>query len=178
MRVVPILRLLAIAGIFQTLAYVGYWVYLSRNLTGDLLRFTLVSAVVRVACDRHRQPLGRGRGRSGVRDRAHAHVAAVAVVAVPAHGRPDPGADRRRAAHADCTAAAAVPTATVVWALGGAPAAVTLAAATACTVGVYALAGLLVPAVREDLRGVLESSGWARDGGPLPEQLAVVTRSA
>ncbi|NTW41848.1 MAG: lipopolysaccharide biosynthesis protein [Cellulomonadaceae bacterium] len=46
----PILRLLAIAGIFQTLAYVGYWVYLSRNLTSDLLRYTMVTATIKVAC--------------------------------------------------------------------------------------------------------------------------------
>src|SRR5690606_8473966 len=30
----PILALLAVAGILQTLSYVGYWVYLSRGLTG------------------------------------------------------------------------------------------------------------------------------------------------
>lgn len=46
----PILRLLAVAGIFQTLAYVGYWVYLSRGLTGDLLRYTLVTSTIKVAC--------------------------------------------------------------------------------------------------------------------------------
>ncbi|HEY3438993.1 MAG TPA: lipopolysaccharide biosynthesis protein, partial [Actinotalea sp.] len=48
--VAPILRLLAVAGIFQTLSYVGYWVYLSRNLTAELLRYTLVTAAIRVVC--------------------------------------------------------------------------------------------------------------------------------
>jgi hypothetical protein len=33
----------------QTLAYVGYWVYLSRALTGDLLRYSSVMAVVKIA---------------------------------------------------------------------------------------------------------------------------------
>jgi O-antigen/teichoic acid export membrane protein len=48
--VAPILRLLAMAGIFQTLALVAYWVYVSRGLTGDLFRYSLVSASIKVAC--------------------------------------------------------------------------------------------------------------------------------
>lgn len=44
----PILRLLAIAGIFQTLAFVGYWVYLARGLTRDLLHYSILSAVIRI----------------------------------------------------------------------------------------------------------------------------------
>jgi O-antigen/teichoic acid export membrane protein len=48
--VAPILRLLAVAGIFQTLAYVGYWVYLSRGLTADLFRYTLVTSAIKVSC--------------------------------------------------------------------------------------------------------------------------------
>jgi PST family polysaccharide transporter len=46
----PILRLLACAGIFQTLAFVGYWVYLARGLTRELVRYSLVSAVIRISC--------------------------------------------------------------------------------------------------------------------------------
>lgn len=46
----PVLRLLAVAGMFQTLAYVGYWVYLATGLTNVLLRFTLVSAAIRITC--------------------------------------------------------------------------------------------------------------------------------
>ncbi|MBC7518786.1 MAG: lipopolysaccharide biosynthesis protein [Microbacteriaceae bacterium] len=48
--VAPILRLLAVAGIFQTLSYVGYWVYLSRGLTGALFRYTLLASVIKVSC--------------------------------------------------------------------------------------------------------------------------------
>jgi O-antigen/teichoic acid export membrane protein len=48
-EVTPVVRLLAIAGGMQTLAYVGYWVYLSRALTGDLLRYSSVMAVVKIA---------------------------------------------------------------------------------------------------------------------------------
>jgi PST family polysaccharide transporter len=46
----PILRLLAVAGVFQTLAFVGYWVYLSRALTRALLQYSIASAGIRIAC--------------------------------------------------------------------------------------------------------------------------------
>ena len=46
----PILRLFAIAGIFQTLAFVGYWVYISRGLTRDLFRYSILSAAIKVTC--------------------------------------------------------------------------------------------------------------------------------
>ena len=45
-----VLRLLAVAGVFQTLAFVGYWVYLAKALTRDLFRYSIVSAVIRIAC--------------------------------------------------------------------------------------------------------------------------------
>jgi O-antigen/teichoic acid export membrane protein len=48
--VVPIMRLLAIAGIFQTLSYVGYWVYLSRGLTRDLFQYTIITSVIKAVC--------------------------------------------------------------------------------------------------------------------------------
>jgi O-antigen/teichoic acid export membrane protein len=48
--VAPLLRLLALAGIFDTLAFVGYWVYLSRGLTSELLRYATFEAVVRLVC--------------------------------------------------------------------------------------------------------------------------------
>ncbi|GEK21323.1 lipopolysaccharide biosynthesis protein [Cellulomonas xylanilytica] len=46
----PLIRFLAIAGAFQTLAYVGYWVYLARGLTAVLLRYTLVSSAIKIVC--------------------------------------------------------------------------------------------------------------------------------
>ena len=46
----PLLRFLALAGIFDTLAFVGYWVYLSRGLTAQLLRYATFEAVVRLVC--------------------------------------------------------------------------------------------------------------------------------
>lgn len=46
--VAPIIRLLAASAVMQTLAYVGYWVYLACGLTPQLLRFTLVTISVKV----------------------------------------------------------------------------------------------------------------------------------
>ncbi len=46
----PLLRWLALAGVLQTLAFVSYWVYLARGLTGALLRYSLVQAAIRVVC--------------------------------------------------------------------------------------------------------------------------------
>ncbi|MCL2091933.1 MAG: lipopolysaccharide biosynthesis protein [Micrococcales bacterium] len=44
----PILRLLAVAGAMQTIAYVGYWVYLSRGLTRQLMAYTTLTSVVKI----------------------------------------------------------------------------------------------------------------------------------
>jgi len=45
----PLVRLFATAALMQTLAYVGYWVYLACGLSKLLLRFTLVTISVKVA---------------------------------------------------------------------------------------------------------------------------------
>lgn len=39
----PFFRVLAVAGLFQSLTYVTYWVFLSRGLTGSNMRFSLIS---------------------------------------------------------------------------------------------------------------------------------------
>ncbi len=44
---VPVLALLSVAGAFQTLAFVGYWVYLARGLTAQLLRYSLFQLVLK-----------------------------------------------------------------------------------------------------------------------------------
>lgn len=49
-KVVPIFALLAVAGCLSTLAYVGRWVYLSRGMAADLMRYTLVSFVLQLIC--------------------------------------------------------------------------------------------------------------------------------
>lgn len=48
-EVAPFLQLFAIAALFQTLAYVGYWIYLARALTHVLFRYSIVAAAIKVA---------------------------------------------------------------------------------------------------------------------------------
>lgn len=45
-----ILSLLAIFAVFDALGYVQYWVYLNQQLTGHLMRYTIVAAPARIAC--------------------------------------------------------------------------------------------------------------------------------
>jgi O-antigen/teichoic acid export membrane protein len=47
--VAPLLALLAVAGVFQILAFVGYWVYVTRALTFRLLQDSIFSSSVRLA---------------------------------------------------------------------------------------------------------------------------------
>ncbi|WP_224779686.1 lipopolysaccharide biosynthesis protein [Leucobacter sp. Psy1] len=47
---VPLLRCFAIAGALTTLSFVGYWVYVSRGLSRQLLRYSLVSTALRAVC--------------------------------------------------------------------------------------------------------------------------------
>ena len=46
----PIFAVLAIASIFQTVSYAGYWVYLARGLTKHLFGYSLIALAVKVAC--------------------------------------------------------------------------------------------------------------------------------
>ncbi|WP_413319363.1 lipopolysaccharide biosynthesis protein [Agrococcus sp. 1P02AA] len=46
----PILRMFAIAGMLTTISFVGYWVYLARGLGTALLRYTLVTAAIKIVC--------------------------------------------------------------------------------------------------------------------------------
>ena len=46
----PLLRYLAISGMFETLAFVGYWVYVSRGLGKSLFRYSLVGAGIQITC--------------------------------------------------------------------------------------------------------------------------------
>lgn len=46
----PILSMLSAAAIFQTLAYFGYWIYVSKGITKALFQFNLVGVAVKVVC--------------------------------------------------------------------------------------------------------------------------------
>lgn len=47
---VPLLRFFALAGIARNLAFVGYWVYVVRGLSGSLFRYSLLAGAIRVVC--------------------------------------------------------------------------------------------------------------------------------
>jgi PST family polysaccharide transporter len=57
-EVAPVLALLAVAGSAQTLSFVGFWVYLSRGLSGALLRYTLLTLGLKAACIAAGVPFG------------------------------------------------------------------------------------------------------------------------
>lgn len=150
-----ILRLLAVAGIFQTLAYVGYWVYLSRGLTADLLRYTMVTSVLKVTCI----VVGSGWGLIGV---AAGYALAPALAwpismvwlskrtALPLRALLT-GACRMLAIAAT---GGALGWSCSLWLehTGTVP---RLAAAVGVVALTYALAGIVFPPVRRDLNGVL-----------------------
>jgi PST family polysaccharide transporter len=46
----PVMSLLAIAAVFQTLNSASYWVYVSKGITGPLFRYNLVSVTIKIAC--------------------------------------------------------------------------------------------------------------------------------
>ena len=48
--VTPILALLAVAAACQTLAYIGFWVYVSRGLATQLFRYTVLTLFLQLVC--------------------------------------------------------------------------------------------------------------------------------
>ncbi len=46
--VAPVIALLSVAAVFQTLAMVGYWVYVSLGLTATLFRYSLISVAMKM----------------------------------------------------------------------------------------------------------------------------------
>jgi O-antigen/teichoic acid export membrane protein len=48
--VAPVFAFLALAGMFQTVAYVGYWVYVSRGLTAKLMWYSMVGLSIKIVC--------------------------------------------------------------------------------------------------------------------------------
>lgn len=174
--VAPILRLLALAGMFQTLAYVGYWVYLARNLAGDLLRFTMVTATLRVVC----VVVGSQWGIVGVA----AGYATTAALEWPLSlwwlGRRAAAPSRVLIVTATrmltVALVAAAPAVAAVRLLAGAGAPLQLLTATLATLATYALAWLLVRPVRSDIAEVVDivRLGVRRPRGPA----SPVTRSA
>ncbi|MFF1574414.1 lipopolysaccharide biosynthesis protein [Leifsonia sp. NPDC058292] len=158
----PVLRLFAVAGIFQILAFVGYWVYVSRALTGELLRYSLVSAAIKIVC------IGIG-SFGGVLGVAIAYAIAPAVswpislwwlsrhTDVPT-ARLYAGASRILALAAVAAGAAGGAT----WLAASLPDLVQVVAALVAALAIYAVAALLFRPVRRDLASVLAAARLIR----------------
>jgi PST family polysaccharide transporter len=150
----PVLRFLAIAGASTMLAFVGFWVYVSRGLSVQLLRYTMMTAVLQAVCVI-------GGSWWGVDGVAGGFMVA-AIIEWPlslcwlARITVIPLGDLLRAA-ARITACglAAGCAAWAVTQLRADPAErINVLLCAVAGVAVYALAGLLVPAVRRDLQSV------------------------
>ncbi|MGO1315666.1 MAG: lipopolysaccharide biosynthesis protein [Cellulomonadaceae bacterium] len=151
----PILRFLAIAALFDTLAFVGYWIYLSRGLTHELLKFSAVSASIRIITilvGSTWGPVGVAAGyaleplltwplslwwlsRVTVIPRRQLYAGAGRIIAQ--------GVTVALAAHGG------------TWMVAGSPAWVQLATAAAAGTMAYALLTVLTPPLRRDLREVV-----------------------
>lgn len=156
--VAPVLTLLAVAGIAQTLAYVGSWVYLSRGLSGALLRYTLLSLGLSAVCI----AVGSRFGAIGVAA-GYASAALLewplslwrlsTVTSIPLRALLA-GALRITA----CAAAAGAAARTASTLTASEPSVARIAAGAAAALTVYAVA-TLVPRIRRDVLGVV---AWGR----------------
>ena len=153
-QVTPVFALLAIAASFQMLSYVGYWAYLSRGLTADLFRYTVVTFALRAVCI----AAGCAWGIVGVAaGYAIAHALEWPLSLWWLNRRTDvPVRDLYLGAFrvlvtATLAGLAAFGVCTALPTLADAP---VLVVATVAGVGAYALAAVLSPRVRDDLVGV------------------------
>jgi O-antigen/teichoic acid export membrane protein len=155
LEVAPVLALLAVAGIAQTLAFVGSWVYFSRGLGGALLRYTAATVLLNGLCI----GIGSAFGVLGVA----AGYATAALLEWPlslwwlSRLTPIPVRDLVLGALriGSCAAPAAVLGFAATQLLETAPAPVRLGAALGTGLFVYAVA-VLFPRIRDDLRVVLD----------------------
>ncbi|MCR8670844.1 lipopolysaccharide biosynthesis protein [Agrococcus sp. HG114] len=150
----PLLRMFAVAGLLTTLSYVGYWVYLARGLGAQLLRYTLLSAGIKIACI----AAGSAFGVEGVAVAFAAHAAIEWPISLVWLARITPYPTRRLYAGAMRILIVAALAASAAWAVSGAVAALGAWAA----IGAGAAAGLLaasaalvVPAYRRDAASLL-----------------------
>lgn len=152
--VAPVFALLAVAGSFQTLSYVGYWVYLSRGLGSDLFRYTLVSLGIQAVCI----VLGSSFGVVGVA----AGYAAATGIEWPlslwwlSRITPFPVRDLVRGAVRIlvCAVPAGLAALAAASAVGDRPALVGSLAAAVAGLAVYGAAWVVSPAVRRDVGGL------------------------
>lgn len=151
--VTPVFAYLAVAGAFSTLAYVGFWVYLSRGMGRELMRYTVVTLVLQAVCIF----VGSERGINGV---AAGYMAALAVEWplslwwLSRHTVIPLVALLRGACRVTVAGAAAGTGAWLATRLIGGPPLAGVVAGLAAGVAVYAVAAVFFAQVREDLRDV------------------------
>lgn len=161
---VPLFAALACAGACQTVGYVNYWVFISRGLSGRLFWYSLISLSIRIVC----VVAGSFWGLLGV---AIGYAVAPAIALPIANTMlnrwtPVP----TRALHWGAlrilaiAAVAALSVRGVQTLLSDWSAVVQLLACGPTLVATYAAVALFVPAVRNDLRGVLQFTRMAMPG--------------
>lgn len=151
----PYVQFFAVAAIFQTLGYVGYWVYLTRGLTRVLFHYAMVESAIRVAA----VVIGSVWGSIGVA----AGFAIAPIICLPLTlfwlGRATPTPTRDLLVSAArillqsapaCAASFAVTIATPGW-----PPLLSLLAAALAGIAIYAALVATLPVVRRDVTDVL-----------------------
>ncbi len=151
----PVFAVLAAAGAFQTIGYVGYWIFVARGLTGKLFMFSLMGTGLRVVL----VLLGSTWGLVGV---AVGYATAPALTlpltyALLSRWTPLPARALQLGAVRILFAASAAFVATRLMAdsIDSLPSVAEVAICALTTVTAYGLMGLVVPPVRRDLIGVL-----------------------
>lgn len=151
----PIFAILSVAGAFSSLGVVSYWVFVSRALTGRLFWLSVASFAIRAAC----VLIGSHWGVIGVAAGYALAPALILPLSYYALSRWTPlpfAALCRGAARATgCAAVAGGASHAAVSVLSATPDLVQVIGAGVATVAAYALVGLIVPAVRRDLLGVI-----------------------
>lgn len=156
-EVAPIMRWLALCGIFETLAFIGYWTYVTSGLVRQLLHFTIMSTVIKI--------IGISIGSIWGVEGVAAGFALAEVASWPlsfAWLRRSSGLDVRpliinglRIIAVSLVIAAA--TSLVTWALAGAGSWLQLVAAIGVALAVTA-AALIIPPVRRDIATVVSAA--------------------
>lgn len=149
----PLLRMFAIAGLLTTLSYVGYWVYLARGLGTQLLRYTIVTAVLKIACI----AVGSSFGLVGVAVAFAVHPAIAWPISLLWLSRATPLPTRALFEGAARVFAVAILAGVPAWLVGSAAASLgpLLAVGAGVAAGlVAAAAALLLPVFRRDARAL------------------------
>lgn len=154
----PLFRILLVGGLFQAAGYAAYWVFLSRDLTGPQLRYSIVSRVLVIAC------IGIG-AQWGVTGVATGYSTGMAIswplvlwwLARCCPGAPTGGmlrgGARAMAGYGLCGLAAHVASLP----LAGLPAPWVLLAGATAMAATFSLLCLLWPAFRRDVAGILHT---------------------